>query len=449
MILLINPKTTKPSEIQTDFFREPNLGILYLAAVLDSYNIPVDILDLEQYIDMNKVELKKLIKTKIVNYKILGITSLTNTFHITLDIARIIKEQDINNCVILGGPHVSFLFRKILENDYKTEKLINFICVGESEISFLKLIKILRDKLERNKRIEDFEVDLNSIKGISYINSKGEFIFTGYPDKLIDVESLPLPARYKLTQDKYFYNVANVIINRGCPNQCSFCSRTKLFKNVRIRSIKSILTEIRDILSMQTYNYINFYDNINIDKKFFKDFCEMFMDNNIKIPWGCELRVDNISKKDAKLLKKAGCQLVATGIESASKTVLRKNFKFQDPVEVYQGVSNLKEVGIPIQAYFVLGLPSETEKSFYKTIQFIKTLPLDNNDTIDYFVATPYPGSRLWEDKMFNIRIIEKDFSKYDCNHIIFETEELSSINLNKFYLIAKNTEKMFKRRIS
>ena len=446
MILLINPKTTKPSEIQTDFFREPNLGILYLAAVLDSYNIPVDILDLEQFINMNKVELKKLIKTKIVNYKIFGITSLTNTFNIALEIARIIKKQDINNCIILGGPHVSFLFREILENDYKTEKLINYICVGEAETSFLKLIKILRVKLEKNKRIEDFEVDLKSIKGISYINPKGKFIFTGYPDKLIDVESLPLPARYKLTQDKYFYNVANVIVNRGCPNQCSFCSRTKLFKNVRIRSINSILTEIRDIISMQSYNYINFYDNINIDKEFFKDFCEMFIDNHIKIPWGCELRVDNISMEDAKLLKEAGCQLVATGIESASKTVLRKNFKFQDPIDVYQGVSNLKEYGIPIQAYFVLGLPGETEKRFHKTIKFIKKLPLVQNDTINYFVATPYPGSRLWEDKIFNIKIREDDFSKYDCNHLIFETEELNKGILNKLFLIAKDIEKEFKR---
>lgn len=449
MILLINPKTTKPTEIRKDFFREPNLGILYIAAILERYNIPVDILDFEQYIDLSKVELKKIISDLIVNYKIFGITSLTNTFHIALDIAKIIKKQDKNNYIILGGPHVSFLYKEILEKDYIKKKLIDFICVGESETSFLELSKILRIKLEKKIKINDFEEVLNSIKGISYINSKGKFIFTGIPDKPIDIESLPLPARYKLDQHNYYYTVANVIINRGCPNQCSFCSRTKLFKNVRIRTINSILSEIKDILSMQTYNYINFYDNINIDKAFFKDFCKMFRDNNINIPWGCELRVDNISKTDAKLLKKAGCQLVATGIESASKTVLRKNFKFQDPVEVYQGVSNLKEVGIPIQAYFILGLPGETEKSFNKTLRFIKTLPLDKNDTINYFVATPYPGSRLWEDKRFNIKIIEEDFSKYDCNHIIFETEELSSFNLNKFYLIAKNIEKMFKTRIS
>ena len=56
-------------------------------------------------------------------------------------------------------------------------------------------------------------------------------------------------------------------------------------------------------------------------------------------------------------MKEAGCQLVATGIESANEEVLRKNFKYQDPNQVMQGVKNLKNLNIPIQAYFVLGLP--------------------------------------------------------------------------------------------
>ena len=50
MILLINPKTSKTSEVQREFFREPNLGILYLTAILELNNIPTDILDLEQFL---------------------------------------------------------------------------------------------------------------------------------------------------------------------------------------------------------------------------------------------------------------------------------------------------------------------------------------------------------------------------------------------------------------
>ena len=295
MILLINPKTSKSSEVQRKFFREPNLGILYLAAVLDSNNIPVDILDLEQYLDLDEIELKKVIREKISEYKIFGVTSLTNTFHLALDLAKIIKEQDRNNFVVLGGPHVTFMYKEILENDLKTENLIDFICIGESENSFLKLVKLLIFQISNSKNLADIEDNLSSIQGIAFNNSKGNLIVNNAVITT-DLKHLPLPARYKLSLEYYYYTVASVIVNRGCPNQCSFCSRQKLFKKTKIRSIESILSEIRDIISMQTYSYINFYDNININREFFREFCKMFIKNKIEIPWGCELRVDVLSE---------------------------------------------------------------------------------------------------------------------------------------------------------
>ena len=441
MILLINPKTSKSSEAQREFFREPNLGILYLTAILDSNNIPIDILDLEQYLDFDKIELKKVIREKIFDYKIFGITSLTNTFHLALDLARIIKKQDKDNFVVLGGPHVTFMYKEILENDFKTEKLIDFICIGEAENSFLKLVKLLIFQISNDKNLGDIEDNLSSIQGIAFINSKGN-LKVNNAAITTNLKRLPLPARYKLSHEYYYYTVANVIVNRGCPNQCSFCSRQKLFKKTKIRSIKSILSEIRDIISMQTYSYINFYDNININRDFFREFCMMFIENKLEVPWGCELRVDLISEEDAHLLKKAGCRLIATGIESASIEVLEKNFKYQDPAKVKNGIINLKKEQMPIQAYFVLGLPGETEDTFNKTIDYIGKLPLEKGDKINYFVATPYPGSQLWDQgENFSIEIIENDFSKYDCNHIIFETPDLNLIKLEKLYSIAKKRE--------
>ena len=441
MILLINPKTSKSSEVQKLYFREPNLGILYLTAVLDLNNIPVDIFDLEQFLDLSEVELRYLIEEKSKSYKIFGITSLTNTFHLALDIARIIKGQDRNNIVILGGPHVTFMYREILENNIKNQNLIDFICIGEAENSFLQLAKLLITLKPNQVNLESFEKEFSSIPGIAYNNSKGNLIVTQAAGET-NLELLPLPARYKLNHEYYYYTIANVIVNRGCPNQCSFCSRQKLFKKTKIRSIKSILSEIRDIVSLQTYNYINFYDNINIHNEFFREFCNIFIENKLKIPWGCEIRVDVISEEDAHLLKKAGCRLIATGIESASIEVLQKNFKYQSPDQVKKGVKNLKKFNIPIQAYFVLGLPGETEATFNQTIEYIQKLPLEKGDKIDYFIATPYPGSQLWDQrKDFGIKIIENDFSKYDCNHIIFETPDLNLIKLEKLYSIAKKIE--------
>ena len=448
MILLINPRTSKPSEVRTQYFREPNLGLLYLAGILDLNDIPVDILDLEQFVDLNDKELEILIKKRIISYKIFGITSLTNTFDLALNIARIIKSQNKDNYVIFGGPHVSFTYNDILKHDKKNESLIDFICIGESENSFLRLVKILISNLTNKTELKKYETQLQAINGIAFIDSKGK-LFINSTLENIKLENLPLPARYKLSQENYYYNVANVIVNRGCPNQCSFCSRQNLFKITRIRTIESILREIRDIQSLQTYNYINFYDNINISKDFFKNFCNMFIENKLTIPWGCEIRVDTIDSEEAQLLNKAGCRLVATGIESANETVLKTNFKYQDPKRVRNGIINLKNNNIAIQAYFVIGLPGETEQSFSETLEYIKTLPLDENDELNYFVATPYPGSRLWEEKNnFKINIIEKNFNNYDCNHIIFETNELNREQLEILFNYAKDIERKYQRKV-
>lgn len=439
MILLINPKTTKPSEYQTEFFREPSLGLLYIAAVLDKYGLDVDILDLEQFSDLNDLSLRDLIIENIKDKTIIGITSLTNTFNLVLRIVDIIKNYSNEKFIVLGGPHVSFLYKEILHS----KKNVNYICIGEAEESFLQLAQIL---LEFNRKKPIFyESKIQRIKGLAFINSNGKLIFTGHPDP-IDLERIPLPARYKLKNPFNYYKVANIIINRGCPYQCSFCSRQNLFKQVRIRSIDSILSEIRDIISYQNYDYINFYDNINITREFFKKFLKMFIVNNINIPWGCELRVDNIAEDEAYFLKKAGCRLVATGIESASLKILKQNLKYQNPDDVREGIISLKKYKIPIQAYFVLGLPGETNETFKETIEYIKNLPFNRDDKINYFIATPYPGSRLWEEKEeFNIKIIENDFTKYDCQHIIFETPDLNKDLLEVLYQKAKDIELNFK----
>jgi magnesium-protoporphyrin IX monomethyl ester (oxidative) cyclase len=440
MILLINPKTTKSTELQTEFFREPNLGILYLAAILDQKNIPVEILDLEQYHSLEIDNINDIILEKIKQHEIIGITSLTNTFFKAIQIANLIKNYSRTKTVVLGGPHVSFKYEEILNK----EDVIDFICVKESENSFPELINLIISVLSKNRLIHEYERELNKIKGLAYKNFEGEIVFTGFP-KTVNIDNLPLPARYLLSQENFYYRVASVIINRGCPNQCSFCSRQKMSPVVRIRNLDSILSEIRDIATYQTYDYINFYDNININKKFFHGFCRLFIENKIEIPWGCELRVDTITQEDANLLKEAGCRLVATGIESANLEVLKNNLKYQDPKHVVIGIKNLKAVNIPIQAYFVLGLPGETELSFQETVEFIKNLPLNKNDKINYFAATPYPGSRLWEERDFyQLNVVEHNYTMYDCQHIIFETHDLDLNKLNKLFTIAKETEKLF-----
>ncbi|TXT62213.1 MAG: Ribosomal protein S12 methylthiotransferase RimO [Promethearchaeota archaeon] len=446
MVLLINPRTSKPTELHTSYFREPNNGLLYLAAVLDNNNIDVEILDLEQYIALSANEKKKLLIKVCVDHQIVGLTSLTNTFYDAVELASIIKQAFPNKIIIFGGPHVSFLHESILKTDFSGKNVIDFICIGEAEYSFLKIVKFLKKAHTKASYLEDIRDKVKTIEAIAFINSKGNYEYTGIQKQLIDLRSLPLPARFKLIPINHQYTVANVIINRGCPNECSFCSRQNLFQSIRIRTIDSLEAELRDINSSYTYEFVNFYDNININKTFFEKFCKVLKKREFNLPWGCELRVDNLSNNHILLLKQAGCKVVATGIESASKSVLQQNFKFQNPNKVKKGIEYLKTNDIPVQVYFVLGLPGETVQTFQETLDYIKKLPLTEDDTIDYFMATPYPGSKLWEQQEeFGINIFEYDFSKYDCQHIIFESKILTKEHLEPMRQKAKEIETFFK----
>jgi len=448
MVLLINPKTSKPTELNTRYFREPNNGLLNIAAILDIHEINVDLLDLEQYLELNENQREKRVIEKVKGHKIIGITCLTNTFHKARKIAKQIKAVYPKKYIVMGGPHVSFLYAEILKKDYQARNLIDFICVGEAEYSFLQLANVLLNNTTKEGFSSQIQAKIQKIQGIAYTNSLGNVIYTGTIEDTIDLSEAPLPARYKLVPTNYYYTVANVIVNRGCPNQCSFCSRQELFKSTRIRSIKSITAELHDIESSQMYEFVNFYDNINLEKGFLKELVAAIQKEDFSLPWGCELRVDNLTAQEARLMKQAGCRVIATGIESASEKVLKRNFKYQDPQKVKRGLGYLKENDISIQAYFVLGLPGETQETFSTTLDYIETLPLKEDDTINYFVATPYPGSKLWENREdFGINIFEHDFSKYDCEHLIFETQDLSKTQLEKMYDEGKKIEKKYQRK--
>jgi radical SAM superfamily enzyme YgiQ (UPF0313 family) len=445
MVLLVNPKTSKPTERNSSYFREPNNGLLTLAAVLDNNGINVELLDLEQFLGLSELQREKIIIESASGHKIIGITCLTNTFHKAQTIARKIKSSFREKYIVMGGAHVSFLYKSILRNDRQTENIIDFLCIGEAEESFLQLTKVLQNSRSKSNFLAQLEKNVNNIKGLAYTTEEGKVKFTGERKGIIKLDALPLPARYKLSPTNYYYTVANVIVNRGCPNQCSFCSRQELFKSTRIRTQDSIAAELRDIESSQMYKFVNFYDNINLQKGFLEELVHTLQKEDFSLPWGCELRVDNINAQEARLMKQAGCQVIATGIESASPKVLKRNFKYQDPQDVRRGLGYLKDNDISVQAYFVLGLPGETEETFSKTVEYIDTLPFEEDDTINYFIATPYPGSRLWKEReAFGINIFEHDFSKYDCEHLIFETEELSKTQLEEMYKKAKEVENAY-----
>ena len=88
-----------------------------------------------------------------------------------------------------------------------------------------------------------------------------------------------------------------------------------------------------------------------------------------------------------------------------------------------------REVGILRTASVIFGFPGKNQRTIDATTKFI--LELDPDDIL-YNIATPYPGTPLFDivTKMGWPRVV--DWSKYDCYTPKFETPELTLKDLQE-----------------
>ena len=59
----------------------------------------------------------------------------------------------------------------------------------------------------------------------------------------------------------------------------------------------------------------------------------------------------------------------------------------------------------------MVGLPGETIEFSRKTVDFVLAL---DPDTVQFSTATPYPGTRLYDEAIKNGWISEKDYGSFD-----------------------------------
>jgi radical SAM superfamily enzyme YgiQ (UPF0313 family) len=107
----------------------------------------------------------------------------------------------------------------------------------------------------------------------------------------------------------------------------------------------------------------------------------------------------------------AGCREVHYGIESGNTEILQATAKHIDLAQVRQAAQWTDESGIRGKGYFILGLPGDNDKTIEDTISFAESLPLEE---AMFSIATPFPGTRLWEELVRKRpdTVYDSDFTK-------------------------------------
>lgn len=364
----------------------PSMGITYVAAMLEQAKYKVAIIDMfaEGY---DKANLKKVLQDK--ELKIVGISSVSATFKISLEILKLAKELRPDIKTIIGGPHVTILTEETMQH-----KFIDFGVLGEGDLTSVELVDYLikaKNKLEK-------------IKGICFRKS-GKLVITEKRPFIQNLDSLPFPAYHLLPIEKYrSYGVydsgrrtSSMITSRGCPFKCIYCCSSKLFGGKwRSMSSKKAIENIRRLHDEFGVQHIYFQDDeFTVNHQRVIEICDWLIKKRLNLTWECLTRVSHVDDELLSKMSKAGCKSILYGIETGYEEGLKKIKKGITLDQARKAVKLTKKYGMLAKASFILGFPWESKIEMNQTIDFAIDL---NADYAFFTILCPFPTTEVYEE---------------------------------------------------
>jgi radical SAM superfamily enzyme YgiQ (UPF0313 family) len=105
------------------------------------------------------------------------------------------------------------------------------------------------------------------------------------------------------------------------------------------------------------------------------------------------------------------------GIESFHQEILKQMHKNEKVQAAFELAARLNRAGLYAQGYYIIGLPSETPESIAEDLRTLASLELD---TTQITIVTPHPQTEMWRDLESNYGIFEKDWSRFDTKHLVW-----------------------------
>lgn len=364
---------------------------------------------------------------------LVGIYCNTSSYHVVQELVKGIKSVSPLLKIVLGGPHPSVLSEETLEGIDA-----DFAVIGEGEETLLELVKYLNDGAK----------DFSRIKGLVY-RTEGDVILTNEPrPRIEDLDSLAFPAisllpdikKYKLYMMQYRrLPYMPILSSRGCPFDCIFCN-TPFGKKVSFHSAAYISDYIEYLNKKVGVKEVVFNDDtFTVKEDRVIDLCKLINKKNIDVSWYANVRVDIKNKEIFKLMKSAGCWICAIGAESGNQNIINLLGKRFTIEQIKETAKHIKDAGLILKVFFMLGNIKETVSTIDETINFAKSLKCHFPV---FSLLTPYPGTKLWH--------CAKEYGEFEYSDyrqlIISNSDPLFVPNgLSKEILLSKQKEAFHK----
>lgn len=217
--------------------------------------------------------------------------------------------------------------------------------------------------------------------------------------------------------------IPRLCMSTGCAYDCAFCSIEKQVKTTPKeeidRNVKAILALDGDLIYMNdktfgqasNYTYLReLNQRIKAARPSFKGFIvQTTATQFLKIP--------------DDFLRDSGIQIVEIGVESYNDDILKSVRKPHRVAHIDQAVAKLRAHKIKFVPNVIVGLPGESEESYARTMQFLKT----NEDVISHinvYNLALYESARL-KDEMGLLNLSAGDVNENTVEKSFYKNPEL------------------------
>ena len=314
---------------------------------------------------------------------LVGISIITGSSARGYEIADAYRKRGVP--VVLGGPHPTLLPDEAAEHS-------DSVVVGYAEKTWPELLR-------------DFAA--------GSMQSRYE------PVLPYDLSGLPLPRRDLLPENRYATKYT-IEATRGCAHNCEFCVVPTAWKGYYTRPVNEVVDEIRAMGSRRLlFLDLDMISDVEYSKELFTALIPL------KLQWGGLTTTKIVWDEELlDLISRSGCRALLLGLESVERGSLiemHKGFNTrEDPREV---IRRLHERRIAIMGCFALGLDHDDKSVFERTAEMV----IDTGIELPRFaIITPFPSTPLYKRFEAEGRILTRDWTLYDAQHVVFQPAQMT-----------------------
>jgi anaerobic magnesium-protoporphyrin IX monomethyl ester cyclase len=327
-------------------------------------------------------------------------SAVTTQFPLILRLCEQIKRRKASISILLGGVHATIRPEQCIRHT-----AIDGVCVGEGETVAIEWAKAISAGA-RPSRIQGTWIK---------IPGRAEAERTPPAQFHENLDALPLMnyshwARWIDPEDR----TLRVVIGRGCPNACTYCSnhalrRIQTGRYVRFRSPGNIRSEIEMLLKrFQDLKSINLeIETIGASVPWALKLCDALAELNAGLETPIAFRsnlavTSQLVQAEEKLhallgaFRRANLRTLDVGLESGSARIRHDilNRPAYTNDELIRFCRLAHAYGIEVSLYTLMGVPTETVDEALATSAVARACaPADIAPSIFY----PYPGTMLYE----------------------------------------------------